>query len=128
MASGDSATAALEGLDPEWIEAIERETFNVNTPEDLARAEDLSDTTSTNAAHLKVLRDTFDRDAGVVVGDTGLGRTDLVGDQHVPLGPVHLGVPGCDRRQVDATAELACGAAEQHLLTAGNAKTLGVGG
>ena len=41
IAAGDSATAALEALDPEWIEAIERETFNVNTPEDLARAEDL---------------------------------------------------------------------------------------
>jgi molybdopterin-guanine dinucleotide biosynthesis protein A len=39
--NGDSATAALEGLGPEWIEAIEREAFNVNTPEDLARAEDL---------------------------------------------------------------------------------------
>jgi molybdenum cofactor guanylyltransferase len=41
MTAGDSTTAALEGLDPEWIEAIERETFNVNAPEDLARAEDL---------------------------------------------------------------------------------------
>ncbi len=41
MASGDSATAALEDLNPEWIDAIERETFNVNTPEDLARAEDV---------------------------------------------------------------------------------------
>lgn len=30
-----SATAALESLDPEWIEAPESETFNVNTPEDL---------------------------------------------------------------------------------------------
>jgi molybdenum cofactor guanylyltransferase len=38
---GDSATAALESLEPDWIDAIERETFNVNTPEDLARAEDL---------------------------------------------------------------------------------------
>ena len=39
--SGDSATAALEDLDPDWIEAIGRDTFNVNTPADLARAEDL---------------------------------------------------------------------------------------
>lgn len=39
--AGDSATAALESLEPEWIEANERETFNVNTPEDLALAEDL---------------------------------------------------------------------------------------
>jgi molybdenum cofactor guanylyltransferase len=39
--NGNSATAALEGLEPDWIEAIERETFNVNTPQDLARAEDL---------------------------------------------------------------------------------------
>jgi molybdenum cofactor guanylyltransferase len=38
---GDSTTAALESLEPSWIDAIERETFNVNTPEDLARAEDL---------------------------------------------------------------------------------------
>jgi molybdenum cofactor guanylyltransferase len=38
---GESATAALESLEPEWIEANERETFNVNTPEDLALAEDL---------------------------------------------------------------------------------------
>ena len=38
---GDSATAALESLEPDWIDAIERETFNVNTPDDLARAEDL---------------------------------------------------------------------------------------
>jgi len=41
MKAGDSATEALEDLDPEWIEAIERETFNINTPEDLARAEDV---------------------------------------------------------------------------------------
>ena len=41
LADGDSAIRALESLDPEWIEAPERETFNVNTPEDLARAEDL---------------------------------------------------------------------------------------
>ncbi len=41
VAAGDSATAALESLEPEWIEANERETFNVNTPEDLALAEDL---------------------------------------------------------------------------------------
>jgi len=39
--SGDSATTTLEELDPDWIEAIERDTFNVNTLEDLARAEDL---------------------------------------------------------------------------------------
>jgi len=39
--SGESATAALESLEPEWIEVPERETFNVNTPEDLARAEAL---------------------------------------------------------------------------------------
>jgi molybdenum cofactor guanylyltransferase len=39
--NGDSATAALERLEPDWIEAIEREAFNVNTPRDLARAEDL---------------------------------------------------------------------------------------
>lgn len=39
--AGTSATQALEGLDPEWIEAPERETFNINTPEDLARAEEL---------------------------------------------------------------------------------------
>jgi molybdenum cofactor guanylyltransferase len=45
VANGDAATAALEALDPEWIEAIERETFNVNTPGDLARAEDLLRTT-----------------------------------------------------------------------------------
>lgn len=38
---GASATQALESLDPEWIEAPERETFNVNTPGDLARAEEL---------------------------------------------------------------------------------------
>ena len=38
---GDSTTAALESLEPDWIDAIERETFNVNTPDDLARAEDL---------------------------------------------------------------------------------------
>jgi molybdopterin-guanine dinucleotide biosynthesis protein A len=38
---GASATQALEGLEPDLIEAPERETFNVNTPEDLARAEDL---------------------------------------------------------------------------------------
>lgn len=37
----ESATEAFESLDPEWIEAPERETFNVNTPEDLARAEEL---------------------------------------------------------------------------------------
>ncbi len=41
MAAGASATAALEDLNPEWIDAIERETFNVNTLDDLARAEDL---------------------------------------------------------------------------------------
>jgi molybdopterin-guanine dinucleotide biosynthesis protein A len=41
VGSGDSATTALEELDPDWIEAIERETFNVNTPEDLAHAEEL---------------------------------------------------------------------------------------
>ncbi|MDX6588033.1 MAG: molybdenum cofactor guanylyltransferase [Solirubrobacterales bacterium] len=39
--AGDSATDALEDLDPDWIEAIERETFNVNSLADLARAEDL---------------------------------------------------------------------------------------
>jgi molybdopterin-guanine dinucleotide biosynthesis protein A len=41
VAAGDSATSALEALDPDWIKAIERETFNINTPQDLARAEDL---------------------------------------------------------------------------------------
>ncbi|MDQ2675501.1 MAG: molybdenum cofactor guanylyltransferase [Actinomycetota bacterium] len=41
MKDGASATQALEALDPEWIEASERETFNVNTPEDLARAEEI---------------------------------------------------------------------------------------
>jgi molybdopterin-guanine dinucleotide biosynthesis protein A len=41
IANGDAATAALEALCPDWIEATERETFNVNTPDDLARAEDL---------------------------------------------------------------------------------------
>ncbi len=30
--AGESATEALESLDPEYIEAPERETFNVNTP------------------------------------------------------------------------------------------------
>jgi molybdopterin-guanine dinucleotide biosynthesis protein A len=39
LAAGDSATDALEALDPEVIEAPETETFNVNTPEDLAEAE-----------------------------------------------------------------------------------------
>lgn len=38
---GASATRAVEALDPDFIEAIERETFNVNTPEELERAEDL---------------------------------------------------------------------------------------
>jgi molybdenum cofactor guanylyltransferase len=38
---GASATQAVESLDPEWIEVPERETFNVNTPDDLARAEAL---------------------------------------------------------------------------------------
>ncbi|HYH61940.1 MAG TPA: molybdenum cofactor guanylyltransferase [Solirubrobacterales bacterium] len=37
---GQSATQALESLDPEYIEAPERETFNINTPEDLAKAEE----------------------------------------------------------------------------------------
>ncbi len=41
VAAGESATAALESLEPEWIEAIEREAFNVNTPDDLRRAEEL---------------------------------------------------------------------------------------
>ena len=40
-AEGESATAALHALDPHWIEAIERETFNVNTAEDLERSEEL---------------------------------------------------------------------------------------
>ena len=43
---GQSATKALESLDPEYIEAPERETFNVNTPDDLARAEELLKTAS----------------------------------------------------------------------------------
>ena len=38
---GASATHAVETLDPDFIEAIERETFNVNTPEELERAKDL---------------------------------------------------------------------------------------
>lgn len=38
---GKSATSTLENLDPHLIEAPERETFNVNTPDDLARAEAL---------------------------------------------------------------------------------------
>jgi molybdenum cofactor guanylyltransferase len=38
VAAGQSATEALESLDPTYIEASERETFNVNTPEDLAEA------------------------------------------------------------------------------------------
>jgi len=41
VANGDSATEAVEAIDPDWIQAPERETFNVNTPEDLARAEAL---------------------------------------------------------------------------------------
>lgn len=35
------ATRALGSLDPGWIEAPERETFNVNTPEDLRAAEEI---------------------------------------------------------------------------------------
>lgn len=38
---GQSVTQALESLEPEYIEALERETFNVNTPDDLARAEEI---------------------------------------------------------------------------------------
>jgi molybdopterin-guanine dinucleotide biosynthesis protein A len=38
---GASATHAVEALHPDLVEAIERETFNVNTPEELKRAEDL---------------------------------------------------------------------------------------
>jgi len=38
---GQSATQALESLEPDYIEALERETFNVNTPDDLARAEEI---------------------------------------------------------------------------------------
>jgi molybdopterin-guanine dinucleotide biosynthesis protein A len=41
VAEDESATAALESLEPEWIEAFESETFNVNTSGDLARAEEL---------------------------------------------------------------------------------------
>ncbi len=37
----EPATQTLDDLGPEWIEAPERETFNVNTPADLARAEDM---------------------------------------------------------------------------------------
>ena len=40
-AAGEPATSTLESLDPVWIEAPEQETFNVNTPSDLDRAEDL---------------------------------------------------------------------------------------
>jgi len=39
VTAGQSATKALESLDPAYIEAPESETFNVNTPQDLARAE-----------------------------------------------------------------------------------------
>ena len=38
VAGGRSATAALEALAPAIVEATEEETFNVNTPEDLAYA------------------------------------------------------------------------------------------
>jgi len=38
---GQSATQALESLDSDYIEAPDRETFNINTPEDLAKAEEL---------------------------------------------------------------------------------------
>lgn len=37
----EPAIEALASLEPEYIEVPERETFNVNTPEDLARAEEL---------------------------------------------------------------------------------------
>jgi len=40
ITSGESATEALEALEPEWIHVPERETFNVNTPEDLTEAEE----------------------------------------------------------------------------------------
>ncbi len=39
LAEQKSLTAALEALEPEIIEAPTHETFNVNTPEDLAEAE-----------------------------------------------------------------------------------------
>ncbi len=41
VADGRIRNPALESLEPEYIEAIERETFNVNTPDDLARAEEI---------------------------------------------------------------------------------------
>lgn len=41
IADGRSATEALSALKPVTVRATERETFNVNTPEDLARAEKL---------------------------------------------------------------------------------------
>ena len=41
VANGESATQALEALEPEWIQAPGKETFNVNTREDLARAEEI---------------------------------------------------------------------------------------
>jgi molybdopterin-guanine dinucleotide biosynthesis protein A len=40
-AAGEPAIETLGALEPEWIEAPESETFNVNTPDDLNRAEDL---------------------------------------------------------------------------------------
>ncbi len=39
MATGKPATEALESLQPTYLEASETETFNVNTPADLVRAE-----------------------------------------------------------------------------------------
>ncbi|MEJ7875306.1 MAG: NTP transferase domain-containing protein [Solirubrobacterales bacterium] len=39
LASNDSATLAAQGLGPAYLDISEGEAFNVNTPEDLARAE-----------------------------------------------------------------------------------------
>ena len=41
VAKGASATETLGSLGPEWIDASEDETFNVNTPDDLALAEEM---------------------------------------------------------------------------------------
>ena len=41
IGDGASATEALRALDPTTVPATARETFNVNTPADLARAENL---------------------------------------------------------------------------------------
>lgn len=40
VAAGEPATQALESLEPDYIQAPETEAFNVNTPEDLAEAEE----------------------------------------------------------------------------------------